>query len=201
MARRTGAKHKLCRQVGHPLCGSPKCPAIKRPYPPGQHGPTKRTKRSEYGIQLLEKQKLRYIYGVQEKQFRRYYDEAARRKGITGANLFELLETRLDNIVYRVGFARTLDGARQLVSHGHVTVDGNRVDIASFSVKPGQVIGLTEKGHEMSVVKESLDNRPILPPYLAFDENTLTATLTRKPERTEIPVDVNETLIVEFYSR
>lgn len=201
MARRTGAKHKLCRQVGYPLCGLAKCPAHKRPYPPGQHGPTKRTKRSEYGIQLLEKQKLRYIYGVQEKQFRRYYEEAARRKGITGANLFELLETRLDNIAYRLGFARTLDGARQLVTHGHVTVNGKRVNIPSYSVKVGDAIGLTEKGRELQVVKESLENRPVLPPYLSFDEATLTGVLTRKPERTEIPVDVNETLIVEFYSR
>ncbi|MFC4769317.1 30S ribosomal protein S4 [Effusibacillus consociatus] len=201
MARRTGAKHKLCRQVGYALCGLPKCPAHKRPYPPGQHGPTKRTKRSEYGIQLLEKQKLRYVYGVQEKQFRRYYEEAARRKGITGANLFGLLETRLDNIAYRLGFARTLDGARQLVTHGHVTVNGSRVNIPSFAVRPGDVIGLTEKGREMDAVKESLENRPVLPPYLTFDESKLTGSLTRKPERTEIPVDVNETLIVEFYSR
>lgn len=201
MARRTGGKHKLCRQVGQPLCGSPKCPALKRPYPPGQHGPTKRTKRSEYGVQLLEKQKLRYIYGVQEKQFRKYYDEASRRKGITGSNLLQMLESRLDNLVYRLGFAPTLDAARQMVTHGHVTINGNRVDIPSYQVRVGEVIGLNEKGQNMQVVKESLDNRPILPPYLVFDEAAMTGSLTRKPEREEIPVHVNETLIVEFYSR
>lgn len=201
MSRRTGAKHKLCRQVGQPLCGSPKCPALKRPYPPGQHGPTKRTKRSEYGIQLLEKQKLRFVYGVQEKQFRKYYEEAARRKGITGALLVEQLETRLDNVVYRLGFARSLDGARQLVNHGHVTVNGKKVDIASFAVRVGDVVGLIEKSRELAVVKDALQNAPALPPYLTFDEATLTGTLIRKPEREEVPIDVNETLIVEFYSR
>jgi small subunit ribosomal protein S4 len=201
MARRTGAKHKLCRTAGVALCGSPKCPVHKRPYPPGQHGPNRRVKRSEYGTQLLEKQKLRYIYGVQEKQFRRYYDEAARRAGITGENLLQLLETRLDNIVYRLGFAPTLDGARQMVTHRHVTVNGRRVDIPSFHVSPGDVIGLTERGSQIPVVRESLENKTGLVPYLSFNETTNTGTLERLPIREEIPAPVNETLVIEYYSR
>jgi small subunit ribosomal protein S4 len=201
VSRRTGPKHKLCRTVGQALCGSPKCPVHKRPYPPGQHGPTKRVKRSEYGTQLLEKQKLRFIYGVQEKQFRRYYDEAARRPGVTGENLMQLLESRLDNIVYRLGFAPTLDGARQLVTHGHVHVNGKRVDIPSYRVSPGQVIGMSERGLQIPVVQQSLANRSTPGEYLTFDEASSTGTLVRLPRREEIPAPVNETLIVEFYSR
>jgi small subunit ribosomal protein S4 len=201
MSRRTGPKHKLCRTVGVALCGSPKCPVHKRPYPPGQHGPSKRVKRSEYGTQLLEKQKLRYIYGVQEKQFRRYYDEAARRPGVTGDNLLQLLETRLDNLVYRLGFAPTLDAARQLVNHGHVQVNGHRVDIASYHVKPGDVIGLSERGYQIPVVQSSMENKLSFEPYLSYDSSTKTGRLERYPTRDEIPVPVNETLVVEFYSR
>jgi small subunit ribosomal protein S4 len=201
MARRTGPKHKLCRTIGRSLCGSPKCPARKRPYPPGQHGASRPSKKSMYGTQLLEKRKLRYIYGVQEGQFRRYYGKASRVKGNTGARLMELLETRLDNLAYRLGFARTVDGARQLVNHGHVTVNGRRVDIPSYGAKPGDVIGLMEKARNMSAVKESLFYRANLPPYLVFDESSMSGTLVRKPNREEIPVEINEGMIVEFYSR
>lgn len=201
MSRRTGPKHKLCRRAGEALCGSPKCPVHKRPYRPGQHGANARRKVSEYGTQLLEKQKLRHVYGVQERQFRRYYDEAARRTGITGENLMELLETRLDNVVFRLGYGRTLDGARQLVNHRHVTVNGKRVDIPSYHVRTGDVIGLVEKSKQIPVVKESLEGRPSTPPYLSFEESSLTGTLERMPKREEIPVHVNETLIIEFYSR
>jgi small subunit ribosomal protein S4 len=201
MARNTGPKHKLCRQVGQALCGSPKCPVHKRPYPPGQHGPTKRKKMSEYGVQLQEKQKLKFIYGVLEKQFRSYYEEAARTKGITGENLLRLLNSRLDYLVYQAGFARTLDGARQLVNHGHVTVNGNKVDIASFQVRPGNVIGLREKSREIAVVKDALEGAPARPTYLEFNENDLTATYIRLPHREEMPQTVEEHLIVEFYSR
>ncbi|WP_026975421.1 30S ribosomal protein S4 [Alicyclobacillus contaminans] len=201
MARRTGPKHKLCRTVGVALCGSPKCPVHKRPYPPGQHGPGKRVKRSEYGMQLLEKQKLRYVYGVQEKQFRRYYEEAARRPGITGDNLLQLLETRLDNLVYRLGFAPTLDAARQIVNHGHVRVNGKRVDIASYRVRPGDEISLSERGYQIPIVQASLENKVSVEPYLSFDAATKTGKLERIPAREEIPVPVNETLVVEFYSR
>ncbi|MFB5189008.1 30S ribosomal protein S4 [Alicyclobacillus fastidiosus] len=201
MARRTGAKHKLCRTVGEALCGSPKCPALKRPYPPGQHGPAKRMKRSEYGVQLLEKQKLRHIYGVQEKQFRRYYEEAARRSGITGDTLLTILETRLDNLVFRLGFSNTIDGARQLVNHGHVAVNGRRVDIPSYRARVGDIIGLTNQGHKVSVIDEALEGHVTRPPYLTFDAASTTGTLVSIPTRSEIPVHVNETLIVEYYSR
>ena len=200
MARKIGPKHKLCRQVGQALCGSPKCPVHKRPYPPGQHGPTKRKKMSEYGVQLQEKQKLKFIYGVLEKQFRSYYEEAARQKGITGENLLRILNSRLDYLVYQAGFARTLEGARQLVNHGHVLVNGNKVDIASFQVRPGNVISLREKSRELAVIKEALEGAS-RPAYLDFNENELAATYTRLPLREEMPQHVQEHLIIEFYSR
>jgi len=201
MARKLGPKHKLCRQVGQALCGSPKCPVHKRPYPPGQHGPTKRKKVSEYGVQLQEKQKLKFIFGVLEKQFRSYYEEAARQKGITGENLLRILNSRLDYLVYKAGFARTLDGARQLVNHGHVTVNGNKVDIASFQVRPGNVISLREKSREITAVKEALELTGGRPAYLDWNENELSATYARLPHRDEMPQEVQEQLIVEFYSR
>ncbi|TCP53899.1 SSU ribosomal protein S4P [Tumebacillus sp. BK434] len=201
MARTTGPKHKLCRQVGQALCGSAKCPVHKRPYPPGQHGPTKRKKISEYGLQLQEKQKLRYIFGVLEKQFRAYYEEAARQKGITGENLLRLLNSRLDYLVYQAGFARTLDGARQLVNHGHVTVNGNKVDIASFAVRPGNVISLREKSHDIVSVKDALAGVTSRPAYMDWNENALQATYVRYPSREEMPQQVQESMIVEFYSR
>jgi small subunit ribosomal protein S4 len=201
MARKTGPKHKLCRAVGQAICGSPKCPAHKRPYPPGQHGPTKRKKMSEYGMQLQEKQKLKFIYGVLEKQFRAYYEEAARQKGKTGENLLRLLNSRLDYLVYQAGFARTLAGARQLVNHGHVLVNGNKVDIPSFQVRPGNVISLREKSLNIPVVKESLEATTFRPAYLEWNEATKSATYARYPERDEMPQNVQESMIVEFYSR
>ncbi len=201
MARRTGPKHKLCRAAGEALCGSPKCPALKRPYPPGQHGPNKRSRKSEYGTQLMEKQKLRYIYGILDKQFRRYYVEAARREGVTGDNLLTLLETRLDNLAYRLGFARTIDGARQIVTHGHLKINGKRVDIPSYGVKPGDTISLSEKASSMRHITESLESRPGLVPYLTYDEATNTGKLERFPLRDEVPVHINESLIVEYFSR
>ena len=149
----------------------------------------------------MEKQKLRFIYGVQDKQFRRYYDEAARRGGVTGENLIVLLETRLDNVAYRIGFGRTIDGARQVVTHGHLTVNGKRVDIPSYSVKPGDVIGLSEKASNMKHINESLEGRPALVPYLSFDEATRVGKLERLPLRDEVPVHINESMIVEYYSR
>ncbi|NMP24017.1 30S ribosomal protein S4 [Sulfobacillus harzensis] len=201
MARLTGPKHRLCRRAGIPLCGSPKCPALKRPYPPGQHGRTRRQRQSEYGLQLLEKQKLKAIYGVKEKQFKRYYAEAQRRKGVTGDTLVMLLETRLDNIVRRLGFARSIHGARQLVTHGHITVNGRRVDIPSFHVRVGDVIGLTERGAVLKTIDESRQQAPIVPPYLAFDPETRVGQLARQPLRSEIPVNISESLVVEYFSR
>ncbi|HEU4965222.1 MAG TPA: 30S ribosomal protein S4 [Bacilli bacterium] len=201
MARYTGPKHKLCRQVGQALCGSAKCPVHKRPYPPGQHGPTKRKKVSEYGMQLQEKQKLKFIYGVLEKQFRSYYDEAARQKGITGENLLRLLSSRLDWQVYQAGFARSLAGARQLVNHGHVLVNGNKVDIASFQLRPGNVVSLREKSMGLDVVKASVEATSARPAYIEWNDADQSFTYTRLPHREEMPQEVQEQQIVEFYSR
>lgn len=203
MARYTGPKHKLCRRVGEPLCGSPKCPALKRPYPPGQHGPNLRQRKlSEYGLRLLEKQKARYIYGLMERQFRRYFERASRARGKTGETLLKLLETRLDNLVYRMEFARTLRQARQLVTHGHFAVNGRKVNIPSYQVRPGDVISVREGSHNLAVIRENVETaNPTRLPYLEVDLEKLQGKLLRMPERDEIPVNIDETLIVEFYSR
>jgi len=201
MARLTGPKHRICRRVGEPICGSPKCPALKRPYPPGQHGRTPRRKISEYGRQLLEKQKLKAIYGVSETYLRNLFAKAARYRGRTGVLVLQLLETRLDNVVYRMGLAPTLPGARQLVTHGHVTVDGRKVDIPSFQVKPGQVVGLREKSRNLDIVVSTLEAGPPSVPYVEVDVESRSGKLLRLPDREEIPIKVNETLVVEFYAR
>lgn len=199
MARYTGPRYKLSRRLGISLSGTGK--ELKRAYPPGQHGPTQRRKLSEYGLQLQEKQKLRHMYGVNEKQFRRLFEKAAKLKGISGENFMILLESRLDNLVYRLGFAHTRAGARQLVNHGHITVNGKKVDIPSYQVKPGDVIGLREKSRNLAVVQEALNDRSYLPDYLSFNEQTMEGTYLRLPERSELPAEINEKLIVEFYSR
>ncbi|HEY8394623.1 MAG TPA: 30S ribosomal protein S4 [Thermaerobacter sp.] len=201
MARYTGPKHAMCRRVGRPLCGSPKCPALKRPYPPGQHGPGRRQKLSEYGRRLLEKQKLRFMYGVLERQFRRYFERAQRARGNTGERLLQLLETRLDNLVYRLGFAPTIWAARQLVVHGHIQVNGRKVDRPSYQVRPGDVIAVREKSRRIPLIQESLENAQRVPDYLSVEPEKFQGTLLRVPARDEIPVDVEESLIVEFYSR
>ncbi|GGK12149.1 30S ribosomal protein S4 [Caldalkalibacillus thermarum] len=200
MSRYTGPTWKISRRLGISLTGTGK-ELQKRPYPPGQHGPTQRKKLSEYGIQLQEKQKLRHMYGLTERQFRNTFDKANRMPGIVGENFLILLESRLDNLVYRLGFARTRRAARQLVNHGHITVNGKKVDIPSYQCKPGDVIGLREKSRDLAVVKESLEERDYLPDYLSFDENKMEGTYTRLPERSELPSEIQESLIVEFYSR
>ncbi|EGL83957.1 ribosomal protein S4 [Caldalkalibacillus thermarum TA2.A1] len=200
MSRYTGPTWKISRRLGISLTGTGK-ELQKRPYPPGQHGPTQRKKLSEYGIQLQEKQKLRHMYGLTERQFRNTFDKASRMPGIVGENFLILLESRLDNLVYRLGFARTRRAARQLVNHGHITVNGKKVDIPSYQCKPGDVIGLREKSRDLAVVKESLEERDYLPDYLSFDENKMEGTYTRLPERSELPAEIQESLIVEFYSR
>ncbi len=174
---------------------------MKRPYPPGEHGPNQRRKVSEYGTQLQEKQKLRFMYGMNEKQFRSLFVEAGKMKGVHGENFMKLLESRLDNLVFRLGFARTRAQARQLVVHGHIVVNGKKVDRPSYRVKPGDVIGLREKSRNLAVIKEALAERNFLPEYLSFDDNKLEGTYTRIPERDELPAEINERLIVEFYSR
>lgn len=202
MARYTGPKHKICRRVGEPLCGSPKCPALKRSYPPGQHGPNLRQRKlSEYGVRLQEKQKARYIYGLLERQFRRYFQRAARARGKTGEMLLRLLETRLDSLVYRMQLARSMRQARQLVTHGHFTVNGRKVNIPSYQVRPGDVIAVREKSRNLQVIRENAETANPNLPYIEVDPERLEGKLLRWPERDEIPVNIDETLIVEFYSR
>ncbi|APT45672.1 30S ribosomal protein S4 [Bacillus safensis] len=200
MARYTGPSWKISRRLGISLSGTGK-ELEKRPYAPGPHGPGQRKKLSEYGLQLQEKQKLRHMYGVNERQFRTLYDKAAKLPGKQGENFMILLETRLDNLVYRLGLARTRRQARQLVNHGHILVDGSRVDIPSFSVKPGQTIALREKSQNLAVVKESVEVNNFVPEYLSFDAEKLEGTFTRLPERSELAPEISEQLIVEFYSR
>ncbi|WP_124728039.1 30S ribosomal protein S4 [Staphylospora marina] len=200
MARYTGPRWKLSRRLGISLSGTGK-ELKKRPYAPGQHGPGQRKKLSEYGIQLQEKQKMRFMYGVNERQFRNLFAKAGKMKGIHGENFMKLLESRLDNLVYRLGFARTRSQARQLVVHGHITVNGKKVDRPSYSVQPGDVIGLREKSRNLKIVKEALEDRQYLPEFLSFDESKMEGTYLRLPERSEMPTEINETLIVEFYSR
>lgn len=200
MARYTGSVWKKSRRLGISLTGTGK-ELDKRPYAPGQHGPNQRRKLSEYGLQLQEKQKLRFMYGVNERQFRNLFDKAAKIRGIHGENFMILLESRLDNLVYRLGLARTRRQARQLVNHGHVTVDGGRVDIPSYSVQPGQVIAIREKSLNLTVVKDAIEANAFVPEYLTFDADKLEGTYSRLPERSELPAEINEALIVEFYSR
>lgn len=200
MARYTGPAWKLSRRLGLSLSGTGK-ELEKRPYAPGQHGPNQRKKMSEYGLQLQEKQKLRHMYGVNERQFRTLFDKAAKMPGKSGENFMILLDTRLDNIVYRLGLSRTRRGARQLVNHGHVMVDGKRVDIPSYRLKPGQEISLREKSQNLDTVNESIEVNNFVPDYLTFDADKKVGTFVRNPERSELHAEINEALIVEYYSR
>ncbi|HLQ83608.1 MAG TPA: 30S ribosomal protein S4 [Pseudogracilibacillus sp.] len=200
MARFTGSLWKKSRRYGISLTGTGK-ELSKRPYAPGQHGANTRRKISEYGLQLQEKQKLRFMYGVNERQFHNLFEKASKMKGIHGENFLLLLDSRLDNLVFRAGFARTRRQARQLVNHGHITVDGKRVDIPSYSVSTGQVIGIREQARNMDVIKEAIEVNNFTPDYLSVDEEKMEATFTRAPERSELPAEINEALIVEFYSR
>jgi small subunit ribosomal protein S4 len=200
MARYTGSSWKISRRLGISLSGTGK-ELDKRPYAPGQHGPNQRKKLSEYGLQLQEKQKLRHMYGVNERQFRNLFDKAGKLSGKHGENFMILLESRLDNVVYRLGLARTRRAARQLVNHGHILVDGSRVDIPSYRLTAGQTISLREKSRNLDVVKEAVEVNNFVPDFLSFDADKLEGTFTRLPERSELPAEINEALIVEFYSR
>ncbi|AIE61046.1 30S ribosomal protein S4 [Bacillus methanolicus] len=200
MARYTGPTWKISRRLGISLSGTGK-ELEKRPYPPGQHGPNQRKKLTEYGVQLQEKQKLRHMYGVNERQFRNLFDKAGKMPGIHGENFLILLESRLDNVVYRLGLARTRRQARQLVNHGHILVDGSRVDIPSYRVTPGQTISVREKSRNLDIIKEAVELNNFVPDFLSFDADKLEGTFTRLPERSELPAEINEALIVEFYSR
>ncbi len=208
MARYTGALCRLCRREGEKLflkgdrCYTDKCAVERRRYGPGQHG-QRRRKLSDYAIQLREKQKAKEIYGVLERQFKRYYHMAERRKGVTGTNLLQILERRLDNVVYRLGFACNRRQARQLVNHGHFMVNDRKVNIPSFLVKPGDIISVREKSKNLSVIAENvakIEHRGI-PSWLEVDTNNLSGKVVRLPTRDEIDIPVQEQLIVELYSK
>lgn len=208
MARYTGAVCKLCRREGMKLflkgerCYKDKCGFEKKPYPPGQHGQG-RKKISDFGLQLREKQKVKRLYGVLENQFRRYFEKATRMEGITGENLLQLLERRLDNIVYRAGFAGSRKEARQMVKHSHFLVDGKKVDIPSFLVKPGMVIEVREKSQNFSRIKDCLDTADGrgVSDWLALEKSNFKAVVNRLPERDDVGYEIQEHLIVELYSK
>ncbi|MBQ8293094.1 MAG: 30S ribosomal protein S4 [Bacilli bacterium] len=199
MARYTGPSWKQSRRLKFSILENGK-ELQKRPYAPGQHG-QRRAKLSEYGMQLQEKQKVRFTYGVNEKQFYNLFIKAGKMAGKQGDNFLFLLESRLDNLVYRLGFAATRRQARQLVTHGHITLDGKKADIASMLVKPGQKIALKESSKGLQIVKDALEATVSRVPFVSFDADTNTGTFVRLPERSEILVDIKENLIVEFYNR
>ena len=201
MARYTGPTHKACRRARMPLCQSKKCAADRRPYPPGEHGKG-RIRESDYLVQLREKQKLRYMYGVLERQFRNYYETAARQQGITGENLLRLLESRLDNVVYRSGFAATRPQARQLVSHGHFLVNGKKVDVPSYRVRSGDVVTLRQKSNSLLVVQHAVDTLGrTLPEWLEVNAPDRSITVLELPNRAQIDTPIQEQLVVELYSK
>lgn len=200
MARYTGPSYKKSRRLGFSTLENGKDLA-KRPYAPGAHGQDRRRKLSEYGIQMQEKQKVRILYGLGEKQFRKVFDRASKMKGIAGENLLVLLESRLDNIVYRLGMARTRRSARQIVNHGHILVNGKKVDIPSFRVKVGSTISLKENSKDHKAVKEALEKVTKRVEFVTFDDNKLEGVYVRMPERNELNADINESMIVEFYNR
>lgn len=201
MARYTGPKTKIARKFGEPIFGADKVLSRKN-YPPGQHGVNKRRKTSEYGIQLREKQKAKYTYGVLEKQFHNLFNKASRTKGITGEVLLQLLEARLDNVVYRLGIAPTRAAARQLVLHRHITVNGSVVNIASYNVSPGDVVAVRERSKSLEVIADALAGfNHSKYPWLEWDETAKAGKLLHIPAREDIPENINEQLIVELYSK
>ncbi len=200
MSRYTGSEYKRARRVGFSTTETGK-ELTRRPYGPGQHGNARKGKLSDYGVQLKEKQKVRFMYGLSERQFRKTFDEASKMKGIHGTNFLRLLEARLDNLVYRLGFASTRRGSRQLVNHGHVTVNDKKVDIPSYRVKIGDVISLKDKDKELKVVTESLSKITKRVEFVSYDDKKMEGTFVRFPERSELNADINEALIVEFYNK
>ena len=200
MARYTGPKSKISRKYGEPIFGDTKA-LEKKPHPPGQHGRGRRRKKSEYAIQLAEKQKAKYLYGILERQFRNLFSKASRKDGITGENLLQLLESRLDNVVYRLGIAPTRRSARQLVSHKHITVNGNLVNIPSFNVKEGDMIAVREKSKSLSSIAESISRQSSRFKWLEWDDKSLSGKLIMYPDRESIPENINEQFIVELYSK
>lgn len=201
MARYRGPKSKIARKFREPIFGADKV-LEKKNYPPGQHGPSKRRgKQSEYAIQLAEKQKAKYTYGILEKQFENLFNRASRTKGITGENLLKFCESRLDNVVFRLGIAPTRSGARQLVSHRHITVNGKLVNIPSYTVNEGDVIGVREKSKSLEAITSSLSSHPVKSEWLDWDKQTMAGRFIKTPERQQIPENIKEQLIVELYSK
>ena len=201
MARYTGPKTKIARKFGDPIFG-PDRSFEKKNYPPGQHGSNKRRgKKSEYAVQLSEKQKAKYTYGILERQFANLFNKASRAKGITGEVLLQLCEARLDNVVFRLGIAPSRSGARQLVSHKHITVTGNLVNIPSYSVKTGDVIGVREKSTSLEVISNSLNTRQDKYEWMEWNESTMIGKFLNVPQRAQIPENIKEQLIVELYSK
>ena len=201
MARYTGPRTKIARKFGEAIFGPDKV-LTKKNYPPGQHGINKRRKTSEYGVQLREKQKAKYTYGVLERQFRNLFEKASRTKGVKGEVLLQLLEARLDNVVFRLGIAPTRAAARQLVLHRHIVVDGKVVNIPSYSVKPGQIIGVREKAKSLEVIADALSGfNHSKYPWIEWDQNSLSGKFLHLPERADIPENIKEQLIVELYSK
>ena len=201
MARYTGPKTKISRKFGEPLFGEDRT-LEKKNYPPGQHGNNKRrAKKSEYAVQLMEKQKAKYTYGILEKQFRNIYDKANSGKGITGELLLQLCESRLDNVVFRMGISKTRDGARQLVSHKHVTVNGSIVNIPSYTLRPGDMVSIREKSKSLKAIESSLMENSSEYDWIKFNRERLEGEFVTVPEREQIPENIKEQLIVELYSK
>ncbi len=202
MARYRGPKTKIARKFGEAIYGTDKS-FEKKNYPPGSHGMNKRRRKSsEYGIQLKEKQKAKYTYGVLEKQFRNLFEKASRSKGVTGEILLQLLESRLDNVIFRLGIAQSRDAARQLVSHRHITVNGEVVSIPSYTLKPGDIVAVRERSKSLVVIQDALEsNRSGSSSWLEWDGATMTGKFLNRPEREEIPENIKEQLIVELYSK
>ena len=200
MARYTGPVNKKGRRLGFSTLENSKDIA-RRPYPPGIHGTDRRKKLSEYGIQLQEKQKVRYLYGLSEKQFRKFFTKATKMAGVTGENLLKLLESRLDNIVYRLGMANTRRAARQIVNHGHITVNGRKVNIPSFIVKPGDIVAVKEGSINHPAIVAAIESTAARATFVSFDAKTKSGSLVRLPDRSELNAEINESLIVEYYNR
>ncbi|MCG3164868.1 MAG: 30S ribosomal protein S4 [Bacteroidia bacterium] len=201
MARYTGPKSRIARKFGEAIFGADKA-FEKKNYPPGMHGLAKKRKKvSEYGTQLQEKQKAKYTYGILERQFAKTFENAQRKHGVTGENLLQLVEARLDNVVYRLGIAPTRRGAKQLVSHRHITVNGEVINIPSYSLKPGDKVGVRERSKSLEVITTSVGKRNSEYPWLEWNFETLTGTFVSYPERSAIPENIKEQLIVELYSK
>lgn len=200
MARYTGPIYRKSRRYGFSTLETGE-ELARRPYAPGQHGNNRGKKLSNYGVQLQEKQKLRFMYGLSEKQFHKVFEKAEKMSGVNGENLFCLLESRLDNLVYRLGFAPTRKGARQVVNHGHITVNGKKVNIPSYTCKPGDVIAVKENSKEHAGIKASLENTKKRVEFVTYDEAKMAGTYVRYPERNELNADINEALVIEYYNR